>query len=243
MVHRRCAILKGRVIAALALVICLATLVWSAKVGWAHVVSIRAQAFVESAMGAELGSRRMQQHFDRAAELADQALSFDPGNPHLHMLRARVHREQAVRAFDTRNRLAAREQALTSYQTAAELTPRWPFAWAGIAEMSEPRSASQLDALGKAMVLGPHEPAVILVALDIVLKPGARPAPETRQTVMTFAAMNQRKHAFIMVERAMRYGQLFYFCDDLALSFEGERACRIHGWTPLTESSNGAAGQ
>lgn len=235
MVHCRGSILKAKVVAMAALLLCLACLGWAVKVGWAHVVSIRAQAFMTSALEAESGSNRMQQHLEHAAELAQQAIDYDPNNPHLHMLRARAFREQAVRAFDTRKRQAARDQALSSYQAAAMLSPRWPFAWAGIAEMADPRSPQQLDALNKAMQLGPHEPAVILVALDIILKPGARPAPETREDVMAFAASNQRKHAFIMVDRAMRYGQLYYFCDDLALSFEGERACRTHGWTPLSE--------
>lgn len=189
-------------------------------------------------MAAKAGSSRARQHFERAADLAGQALAFDPNNPHLHMLQARVFREQAVRAFGTSQRQAAREHALDSYQTAATLSPRWPFAWAGIAEMAEPRSEQQLDALSRAMQLGPHEPAVVLIALDVILRPGARATPETRKIVMEFAASNQRKHAFAMVERAMRYGQLFYFCDDLALSFEGERACRIHGWTPLSESNS-----
>jgi len=118
----------------------------------------------------------------------DEALLFEPSNPHFVEQSALLHDRQAL-ALERGDPEARRllERSLGEFRTAAQMRPGSPYVWAGIVTLK--LRLRELDdefygALARAAQLGPWEPQVQLAIADTGLAAWRRLAPPARAEVI-----------------------------------------------------------
>jgi hypothetical protein len=118
----------------------------------------------------------------------DEALRFEPSNPHFVEQSALLRERQAVargRSDPQARRLLA--QSLDEFRTAARMRPGSPYVWASIAVLKlrlRELDAEFAGALGRAARLGPWEPQVQIAIADAGLSAWRQLTPALRTLVI-----------------------------------------------------------
>jgi len=118
----------------------------------------------------------------------DEALRFEPSNPHFVEQSALLHDRQAL-ALERGDPEARRllERSLGEFRAAAQMRPGSAYVWAGIAKLKlrlRELDAEFTSALVRAARLGPWEPQVQLAIADTGLATWRRLAPPARAEVI-----------------------------------------------------------
>ena len=206
--------LAGRSLAAIAALLLIGTCVLCARWGYADLVA------------ADASSRQaaMQEHAAKTGELADApqantlrdelmlAQRFDPRNP------TTAEQLGGLYALNVREGGAIRNQrakALEQYSQAVVMRPTSPYSWASLAWTKY--YLGQVDAefyraLDAAIQLGPWEPEVQYLVVDLGLALWDELPPGMRPKIMTIAQNGTRRYAPQIIAIARKQARLAEVC-------------------------------
>ncbi len=148
------------------------------------------------------------------------ALEHDPDNPDIHeYLALAIEGRFAEFAPENKEAMPPRREAYAHYKKSISLRPTWPYAWVNLALVKYRLGETDNEfyhALHKADELGPWEPGVQRVIVDIGLHNWNSLSRDERKFVMSIIdkSLNHsiREHSYNVLDLTKRYGILELVC-------------------------------
>ncbi len=148
------------------------------------------------------------------------ALEHDSDNPDIHeYLALAIEGRFADIAPENKEAMPSRREAYTHYKKAISLRPTWPYAWVNLALVKYRLGETDDEfyhALHKADELGPWEPAVQRVIVDIGLHYWNSLSSDERKFVLNIIEKSlkhtARKHSIDVLDLTKRRGKLDLVC-------------------------------
>lgn len=189
--------------------------------GIAQVLAYRAVNFAQTAADTRYSPAQRQAMQKSASALLHSAIAMHPDTPHLRMTQAALVLRQPDSNSDSRAFAAQR------YQEVLQMLPTWPFAHLGVAYTVVPDRVWPW--LQSALRFGPQEPGVLIGVMQLLPPPDWTSA-DGRAWPWVSAGLS--RYAYLLVDTAIRQGQMFPFCDAVLDHELARRACEEKGWTP-----------
>ena len=158
--------------------------------------------------------------WDKLREDLSYALEHDPDNPDIYeYLALAIEGRYADIPPENKEAMPSRREAYVHYKKSISLRPTWPYAWVNLALVKYRLGETDDEfyhALHKADELGPWEPGVQRVIVDIGLHNWNSLSRDERKFVMSIIdkSLNHsiREHSYNVLDLTKRYGILELVC-------------------------------